>query len=107
MACGSRSVRSSCCPIDCWLSVRSRVILDTDFRDRGAGEQMLTLAPEGPRISFDVASVVAGGAGSVTVQYRVELSQRVLAGVSATTCSVSLKNADQAILKGWKGSWAK
>ena len=89
------------------LSVRSRVILDTDFRDGGSGGQSLTLSADGPQISFDVASVVDGGSGSVVAQYRFELAEQILTQLPATTCNVSLKNADQALLKGWKGSWAK
>jgi hypothetical protein len=88
------------------LSVRSRVILDTGFNG-GSGGQALTLSADGPQISFDVASVVDGGSGSVTVQYRVELSERVLAQLPAGTCNVSLTDANAALLKGWKGSWAK
>jgi hypothetical protein len=89
------------------LSIRSRVILDTDLRHAGSGAQKLTLSAEGAQIMFDVASVVDGGSGSVTVQYRVVLSERVLAQLPAGTCNVSLSDANAALLKGWKGSWAK
>lgn len=89
------------------LSVRSRVILDADLRHGGSGEHSLTLTPNGPRVSFDVASVVAGGSGSVTVHYRVKLTDQALARLPDGTVDVSLMSVEQALLKGWKGTWAK
>jgi len=50
-------------------------------------------SPPQVAISFDVSTVVSGGADSVEVRYRLPLDESVLTRLPATECSISLSNA--------------
>ena len=85
-------------------AVGQHVILDTGFKPVDGADQTLAVAPDGLRISFDVAAVLEHGSGSAEVHYRLPLEETVLARLPVTTCPVSLCNAQPALLKGWQGS---
>jgi len=85
-------------------SIGTHVIVDTDFRPDGGG-QKLELAEDGVRIRFDVASVLARGAGSVEVHYRLPLDATVLSRVPAASGQVVLSNAVVALLNPWLGTY--
>ena len=85
-------------------SIGTRVILDTHF-DASNGKQQLALAGDGVRISFDVATVLSGGSGSVDVHYRLPIDASVLASLPALTCQVTLSHAAEALLYPWQGTY--
>jgi hypothetical protein len=85
-------------------SIGRWVILDCDLGGRD-GQQQLELSADGMRISFDVASV-AGGSGTVEVQYRVALDASVLSALPATSFPVTLSHAVEALINPWRGSYA-
>ena len=86
-------------------SIGKYVILDTDFTDRGGGQRVV-VDGTGVLVTFDVASVVTGGAGSVEVRYRLPLDATILSQLPATECSVALSNAAAALLNPWQGSYS-
>jgi hypothetical protein len=88
-------------------SVARHVILDTEFAPDAEGDQQITVAEDGIRIAFDVATVIDGGSGSVDVHFRIPLTSSVTAQLPSTPCAVSLSNALPALLNGWKGSWSR
>jgi len=85
-------------------SIGTRVILDTRFHGSD-GKQQLALAEDGVRISFDVATVLSGGSGSVDVHYRLPIDASVLAMLPALTCQVALSHAAEAFLYPWQGTY--
>jgi hypothetical protein len=87
-------------------SVSAYPIVDTDFGQPNRADSTLSLAEDGVRVTFEVASVLASGSGSVEVHYRLPLDATVLAQLPSISCPVSLSNAVPALLKGWRGSWA-
>ncbi len=86
-------------------SIGTHVILDTEFPS-GGGRQELALAEDGLRISFDVATVLTEGSGSVEVRYKLPLDQAVLGQLPARGCQVTLVHAAEALLNPWRGSYS-
>ena len=86
-------------------SVGRYVIADADFGASG-GRQQLALSGDGVRITFDVATVLPGGSGTVQVHYRLALDASLLSQLPALAFPVSLTHAAEALLNPWLGSYA-
>jgi hypothetical protein len=86
-------------------SIGKYAILDTDFGDRG-GAQRLGVSGDGVLITFDVSTVVSGGADALEARYRVPLDESVLSQLPATECSISLSNAAAALIYPWRGNYS-
>jgi len=86
-------------------SVGKYLIVDSAFGADG-GRQQLTLSSDGLRIKFDVASVLAGGSGSVQLYYRVALEESLLSQLPAMQFSVTLSHVAETLLNPWRGSYA-
>jgi hypothetical protein len=84
-------------------SIGKYVVIDTDFSQRG--EQQLAIDGDGLRITFDVATVMRNGSGSVEVRYRLPLDAGVLSRLPATEFAAKLSNASLALLNPWIGSY--
>jgi hypothetical protein len=84
-------------------SIGTHVILDTALPP-GGGQQELAVSSDGVRITFDVASVLRGGSGSVEVHYKLPLGEPVLSQLAAARGPVSLVHAVPALLNPWLGS---
>jgi hypothetical protein len=84
-------------------SVGTHVILDTVLPP-DSGKQELAISGDGVRITFDVASVLRGGTGSVEVHYKLALDETVLSQLATASGPVSLAGAVPALLNPWLGS---
>lgn len=86
-------------------SIGRYVIVDSDFGGQN-GQADLDLTVDGVRISFDVASVVTGGSGTVEVRYRLALDPALLAQLPQTRFPVHVRHAAEALINPWQGSYA-
>jgi hypothetical protein len=84
-------------------SIGTHVILDTALPP-GGGQQELAVASDGVRITFDVATVLRGGSGSVEVHYKLPLGEPALSQLAPANGPVSLAHATEALLNPWLGS---
>jgi len=85
-------------------SIGRYVIVDSDFSPHG--RQRLAIDGDGLRVTFDVATVISGGSGSVEVRYKLPLDTAVLGQLPATEFAVALSHASAALLNPWLGSYA-
>jgi hypothetical protein len=83
-------------------SIGPHVVVDTGFEEQGeaGGKHLLTLADDGMLISFDVASVLSQGSGTVDVKYKLPLDSSVLARMPARELHVTLSHAAEAFPAG-------
>ena len=88
-------------------SIGTYVIVDTGLDDKGeaGGQHVLTLAEDGVRIRFEVATVLRQGSGTVNVNYKLPLDPSVLARLPARELHVTLSHAAEAFLNPWRGSY--
>ncbi len=88
------------------LSAGTSVIVDTRLEPQPEAAAALRFDHNGIRVTFDVASVVGGGSGSVELHYRLALSASLLARLPPAPFGASIAHP-AGLLNGWKGQWAR